>query len=140
MTPGVQPRVQAPSTHATSPPCKKECGDSTFDNETSDASPLVKGCQTIIKNIEGDAGTWWKHLVVWKPHREILTLGTCAFGIEATAVNVKADLNFGGQDVIGMINTLVEKYGQGGKIGADGDLSCNGTVKNQPVRWGIYYT
>ncbi|KAM0433159.1 hypothetical protein ACHAQK_009337 [Fusarium lateritium] len=87
----------------------------------SDASPLVKDCQTIIKNIEGDAGTLWKHLVVGKPHREILTFGNCAFEIEATAVNVNAHLNFGGQDVIGIINTVVEKYGQGGKIGANGE-------------------
>ncbi|KAF5582276.1 chitin-binding type 1 [Fusarium pseudoanthophilum] len=73
-----------------------------------DASPLVKDWQTIIKNIEGDAGTLWKHLVVWKPHRDILTFGTCAFGIEATAVNANADLNFGGH-VIGMISTVIEK-------------------------------
>ncbi|KAF5598769.1 chitin-binding type 1 [Fusarium pseudocircinatum] len=88
----------------------------------------------ILHDIEGDAGTLWKHLIVWKPHREILTFGTCAFGIEATAVNVNANLNFGGQDVTGMINTAVENYDQGGKIGANGDLSCNGTVKNRPAR------
>ncbi|KAF4961834.1 hypothetical protein FSARC_10042, partial [Fusarium sarcochroum] len=41
------------------PPGRQKCHDSSFENETSDASPLVKDCEDIIKNIEEDGTTQW---------------------------------------------------------------------------------
>jgi hypothetical protein len=40
------------------PLAKCYCGDSTFINQTSNASLKVEGCLQIIKNIEGTKGEW----------------------------------------------------------------------------------
>ncbi|KAJ3471898.1 hypothetical protein MRS44_001997 [Fusarium solani] len=121
-------------------PGKNECGDSTFENETSDKSSLLKDYESIIKNIEGDGGTKWTTQVVGKNQRKIAAAGTCAFGVEATKVDGNVNFAFGGQDLIDIINTAVEKYNKDGKIGATGDFHCIGNVKQQPVHWAIYHT
>jgi hypothetical protein len=64
---------------------------------TPGASPLVTDCQTIIRNIEGDGSTDFDHEVVGHPHREILSDGTCAFGIEATKTDGNVQFTVGGQ-------------------------------------------
>ncbi|KAL2675732.1 hypothetical protein Neosp_011923 [[Neocosmospora] mangrovei] len=130
----------SPSYPCDIPPGKNECGDSTFVNETSDKSPLVKDCESIIKNIEGDGSTKWTTQVVGKNQRKIAAAGTCAFGVEATKVDGNVNFAFGGQDLIDIIHTSVEKYSKDGKIGATGDLHCSGNVKQQPVHWAIYHT
>lgn len=38
------------------------CGDSTFINQTSGASPKVSDCRVIISNISG-GGTWVSHFL-----------------------------------------------------------------------------
>lgn len=121
------------------PPGKDTCGDSTFENDTSGGSPLVEDCLQIIKNIEGDTGDDYTTNIV--EQREILHFGTCAFGVEATKVNGNANFVVGGQDVIDIINEAVKRFGDsGGKVGAKGNMDCNGNVKQQPVLWGIYHT
>ncbi|KAF7126015.1 hypothetical protein CNMCM5793_002374 [Aspergillus hiratsukae] len=120
------------------PPGKDECGDSSFENETSDASALVEDCLQIIKNIQGDAGTDWTTQVVGKNQREIASSGSCAFGVEATTVDGNVNFVVGGQDVIDIINEAIRQFGGSGKVGAKGNMNCNGNVKSQPVLWGIY--
>ncbi|RHZ56572.1 uncharacterized protein CDV56_100433 [Aspergillus thermomutatus] len=120
------------------PPGKDECGDSSFENQTSDGSPSVEDCQQIIKNIEGDAGTDWTTQVVGKNQREIASHGSCAFGVEATKVDGNVNFVVGGQDVIDIINEAIRRFGGGGRVGAKGNMDCNGNVKSQPVLWGIY--
>lgn len=121
------------------PPGKDTCGDSTFENDISGASPLVEDCLQIIKNIEGDTGDDYTTNIV--EQRELLHFGTCAFGVEATKVNGNANFVVGGQDVIDIINEAVKRFGDsGGKVGAKGNMDCNGNVKQQPVLWGIYHT
>ncbi|KAL4746146.1 hypothetical protein BDW72DRAFT_207592 [Aspergillus terricola var. indicus] len=107
------------------PPGKDECGESSFENETSDASPDVDDCLQIIKNIQDDASTDFTTQVLGKNQREIAESGN-------------ADFVVGGQDVIDIINTAAKKFGSGGKIGAKGNMDCNGNIKSQPVLWGIY--
>ncbi|KAI9368303.1 putative necrosis-inducing factor-domain-containing protein [Aspergillus egyptiacus] len=120
------------------PPGVNECGESTFENETSDASPLVADCLQIIKNIEGDGSTSFEWIVAGKPHRQILQFGTCAFGIEATDQDGNATFEVGGQDVINLIRDAVDKFGEE-KIGASGKMKCNGNIHDQDVLWGIYH-
>ncbi|KAI1073202.1 hypothetical protein LB507_010805 [Fusarium sp. FIESC RH6] len=124
------------------PPGKERCknSDSSFENETSDKSPLIKDCEAIIRNIEGNGRTQWTVQVVGKNQRKIAAAGTCAFGVEATKVDGNVNFEFGGQDMINLINTAIGKYGKNGKIGAVGDLHCSGNVKQQPVHWAIYHT
>ncbi|KAL4899490.1 hypothetical protein BDW74DRAFT_171529 [Aspergillus multicolor] len=120
------------------PPGKNTCEDSSFENQTSDASPLVEDCKTIIRNIQGDGSTDWTTQVVGKPHREIASHGTCAFGVEATKVDGNVNFVVGGQDVIDIINDSIAQFATDGKIGAKGNMNCNGNVKSQPIEWGIY--
>lgn len=56
-----------------------DCGDSTFVDETSDASPLISDCEIIVSNIQnggswttGDGGYW----------RQLVQFGTCALGVQ----------------------------------------------------------
>ncbi|KAH6848434.1 hypothetical protein B0I37DRAFT_432719 [Chaetomium sp. MPI-CAGE-AT-0009] len=121
------------------PPGKDRCGESTFENRGSDVSPLVSDCLQIIRNIEGDASTEFTHRIT--EHREILSFGSCRFGIERTGGTGGAvEFKVGGQDVIDVINDAVKKYGRNGKISARGVMSCDGTTAGThvDVLWGIY--
>jgi hypothetical protein len=120
------------------PPGLGYCGESTFVDQTSDASPNATHCRIIIKNIQGDAKTDFTHTVVNKPHHEILKHEECHFGIEAASVSGNVDFKVGGQDVIDIINNALEKFERDGRIGAKGFMNCNGNIKSQPVEWGIY--
>ncbi|OLN96797.1 Killer toxin subunits alpha/beta 2 [Colletotrichum chlorophyti] len=121
------------------PPGKSHCGDSSFENQGSNASPSVDDCKQIIKNIEGDASTEFTHRITG--HREILKYGSCAFGIERTGGTGGAvEFRVGGQDVIDIINDAIKQFGGGGKVGAKGVMSCSGTTAGTKVNveWGIY--
>ncbi|KAL4886083.1 chitinase [Aspergillus karnatakaensis] len=119
-------------------PGRDYCGLATFEDQTSDASPSIEDCRTIIRNIEGNPATKFTHIVGGKPHREILDFGSCHFGVEAAVVNGNADFDVGGQDAIDIINDAISKFGRDGKVGAKGFMNCNGNIKSQAVEWGIY--
>ncbi|KAI8943235.1 hypothetical protein NX059_001257 [Plenodomus lindquistii] len=121
------------------PPGKSNCEDSDFENQTSDASPKVEDCLQIIKNIEGDGSTDWTTDVVGKNQREIASHASCAFGVEATEVNGNVNFVVGGQDVIDIINDAVKQFGGDGQVGAKGTMKCDGNIKSQGVKWGIYH-
>jgi hypothetical protein len=120
------------------PPGKDTCGHSTFVDVTSNGSPLVDDCHTIIKNIEGDATTDYTTQVLGKNQREIVTHASCHFGVKATKEGGNADFVVGGQDVIDIIKESVKQFARDGKVGAKGNMDCNGNIKGQPVLWGIY--
>jgi hypothetical protein len=120
------------------PPGRNFCGDSSFVDQTSNASPKVEDCPQIIRNIQGNGAAQWEHTVIGKKQENIAWSGSCRFGIEATAVNGNIKFWVGGQDVIDIINDAVKKFGGGGKVSAYGDMSCNGNIKQQDVKWGIY--
>jgi hypothetical protein len=120
-------------------PGKDHCGASSFENQGSDASPLVGDCKQIIRNIEEDASTDWTHGITGQ--REILKFGSCAFGIKRTGGTGGAvQFRVGGQDVIDVINDAIKQFASDGKIGAKGVMSCSGTTVNTKVNveWGIY--
>ncbi|KAH0426127.1 glycosylhydrolase family 18-6 [Colletotrichum camelliae] len=134
----------APKGHRSSPnyPCDNppgidNCGDSSFENQSSGASPKVEDCRQIIKNIEGDGRTEWTTQVALG-QRAIARFGSCRFGVEATDVSGNADFRVGGQDVIDIINESINRFGGNGRVGAKGTMKCNGSVKKQGVKWGIY--
>ncbi|GES66671.1 hypothetical protein ATETN484_0016021800 [Aspergillus terreus] len=128
----------SPNWPCDNPPGKDECGDSTFVDQTSDASPKVEYCLQIIKNIEGDGSTSWTTQVVGENQREIASLATCHFGVEATKADGNVDFKVGGQDVIDIINDAIARFARDGLVGAKGEMKCNGNIKSQPVLWGIY--
>lgn len=108
-------------------------------NETNGGSPLVEDCLTIIKNTQNDASTDYATQVIGKDQRELVHFGTCAFGVQATKVNENVNFVTGGQDIIDIINESVKQFGSGGRVGAKGDMGCNGNVETQSVEWGLYH-
>ncbi|KAK3947971.1 hypothetical protein QBC32DRAFT_246732, partial [Pseudoneurospora amorphoporcata] len=114
------------------PPGKNNCGDSTFENQTSGGSPSVEDCLQIIKNIEGDGSTEWT--VGIGAQKEIAKAGKCRFGVEAEGVEGSVTYKVGGQDMIDIINESIKQFGGGGKVSAKGYMNCNGNASQQPVK------
>lgn len=116
---------------------KDHCSKSTFEDETSDASPLVKDCLQLAKELAEDSTKSWD-VLLWG-HHTLRKSGTCAFGVEARD---DADGNtvfwFGGQDVIDLIHSAADKFGDGKRMGGKGNLDCDGDMQVEQVRWSIY--
>lgn len=118
-------------------PSPNDCGDSTFIDQTSDGSPSVSDCQGIINNIQGTQGSWEVENAVETQH-QIVQYGSCKFGVQGTSVNGNVDFHVGAQDIVDIITAAIQQYGGSGKVGAEGDTSCQGDVSNVPVHWGLY--
>lgn len=119
---------------------KDRCDDLTFIDQTSNTSPKVSDYEKIIRNIEGDASTEFAYRTTG--HREILSYGSCAFGIDRTrGTGGAVEFKVSGQDVIDIINDSVKKFGGSGKVGAKGVMPCDGTIAGIKVKmWGGIYT
>ncbi|PWY81537.1 hypothetical protein BO94DRAFT_557986 [Aspergillus sclerotioniger CBS 115572] len=120
------------------PPGQDKCGDSTFVDQTSHASPKVEDCRQLITNIEGDGGSGWTTQVIGHHQRRIASHASCHFGVEATKTDGNVNFKVGGQDVIDIINDAIARFARDGLIGAKGKMNCDGNIKGQPVLWGIY--
>jgi hypothetical protein len=121
------------------PPGVDKCDDSTYEDRTHDESPTVEDCRQIVKNIEGDGSTEFTHRITG--HREILSFGSCHFGIERTGGTGGAvEFVVGGQNVIDVINQVTISYGGRGRMAARGVMPCQGTTAGTKVNveWGIY--
>ncbi|KAK4125717.1 hypothetical protein N657DRAFT_569661, partial [Parathielavia appendiculata] len=119
---------------------RNSCGDSSFEDQTSAASPSVDDCLGIIRNIEGDPDTSW-NVIIGHGHSTIASAGGCAFGVEPTWTGDNLYFSVGGQDVIDLINDAVGRFGGSGKVGAKGYMDRQGTSLHKPwhgVLWGIY--
>jgi hypothetical protein len=131
-----------------------DCGDSTFENQSSDGSPLIVDCQKIASNIAGTSkpsalpspisdttlfhpgfianmhfvggGTW--------------SIGTCAFGVDKSdTTNVGY---VGNQDIIDLINESIRRFSYNGKVGSKGSMDCQsaqGVVDSVRFGWGLYH-
>jgi hypothetical protein len=134
-------RLGGPDTSAPNYPCIVEgvndCGESTFADQTSDASPSVADCLGIIKNIQGTNGEWEVENAAGHQHR-VVSFGSCTFGVQAKGKHGNIDFHIGSQDIVDIINVAVQSFGGSGKVGAKGQMSCRGTVKGQDVEWGLY--
>jgi hypothetical protein len=121
------------------PPSPNECGTSAFENETSDASPLVSDCQQIILNIQGTNRKWSPENVN-KNTNTIVSYGTCNFDVQSYDLgNGSVDYYVGAQDIIDLINSSIAMYASNGKVGSKGTMTCNGdTIASVSVTWGIY--
>jgi GH18 family chitinase len=121
------------------PPGVDACAESSFENKSSDASPLIEDCQQIIRNIIEDSSTSYTVSTAGHSQQAIVHHKSCHLGVEAAGV-LDGNINFkvGGQDVIDLINDAVKQFGGNGKIGAQGFVKCNGNLHQQSVKWGIY--
>ncbi|KAK4032856.1 killer toxin subunits alpha/beta [Parachaetomium inaequale] len=123
------------------PPGLNYCGVSTWEGQTTAASPLVTDCLQIIKNIEGDGSTSFaastvdgQKAILGFPSKDA---GSCRFGIE-THDDRSVNYGVGGQDVIDIINDAVSKFSWNGRVGAKGTMPCNTLTGTVDVTWGIY--
>ncbi|KAL4745304.1 hypothetical protein BDW72DRAFT_211523 [Aspergillus terricola var. indicus] len=113
------------------------CRDSTFVDQTSDASPSVEDCMQIVKNIQGTDGNWEVENAIGNQH-QLVQYGGCAFGVQGIGKDGNIDYYIGAQDIVDIITDSVNKFGGSGKVGAKGEMECDGTVKDQTVEWGLY--
>lgn len=114
------------------------CGDSTFVDQTTAASPYVDDCLRLAGNIAGTDGSWHPENFIGEQH-QLLQEESCAFGIESLDVaNGNVDYDIGAGDIVDVITESVDRFGGSGKVGAKGKMTCQGTVHGQRVEWGIY--
>ncbi|KAJ2984421.1 hypothetical protein NUW58_g6066 [Xylaria curta] len=112
------------------------CGDSTFEDQTSDASPKVSDCLQIATNIAVE-GDWTTQTTGGQ--RELVLYGSCRFGVERSG-SLNGNVNFvvGNRDIIDIITSSVNMFGGSGRVGAKGTMNCQGNIKGQSVLWGLY--
>jgi hypothetical protein len=113
-----------------------DCGDSSFINQTSGASPRVDDCLQIARNIAG-GGTWTVN--GFGVQHQLVQYGTCAFGITQGST---APVYIGNQDIIDLINDSVARFQWNGLVGSKGTMDCQmaGYPAHVSVLWGIYHT
>lgn len=111
------------------PTTASNCGDSSFVDQTSNASPPVADCLQIVNNIEGTTADY----PVFSDQQGILSAGLCVFGVQGKRGVVGTRI--ANQDAIDLIRDAVAKFGGSGKIGAKGTMTCGGNT----VEWGIYH-
>jgi hypothetical protein len=133
-----------------------DCGSSTFENQSSDGSPLITDCQQIATNIAGmfshflhlspplithklGGGTWSIGTGGGGQH-QLVQYGTCAFGVNTEdSANVG---HIGNQDIIDLINESISRFSYNGKVGAKGKVGCQsatGLVGGTEFIWGLYH-
>ncbi|OIW24824.1 hypothetical protein CONLIGDRAFT_684731 [Coniochaeta ligniaria NRRL 30616] len=113
-----------------------ECGESTFDNQNSAASPKIEDCLHIVENISG-GGRWEVEATVHQQH-QLVQWGTCAFGVQGG--HGDGFFYVGNEDIIYIIQTAIRLYGFDGIIGAKGWMVCKAWSRPPVVSWGIYHT
>lgn len=114
------------------------CSDSTFVDRTTEASPTVEDCIKLMKEYRGEYHNWEIENVIGEQH-QLIQNGTCKFGIESLdAGNGNAGYYIGSQDIVDIINDSIDKFGDSGKVGSKGRMTCDGMVKGQRVQWGLY--
>lgn len=131
------PRTDLPNYPCIPPSSPNDCGDSSFVDQTSGASPPVGDCMQIVKNIQGTNGEWEVENVRGDQH-QLVQFGECKFGVTGHPGNGNVDFHVGAQDIVDLITESVKRFGGGGRVSAKGSMSCGGTVKGQSVDWGLY--
>jgi len=112
-----------------------DCGDSSFENETSDASPSVGDCLQIAANIAG-GGEWEVEAFAGEQH-QLVQYGSCKFGVQPSNNEFGLNYYIGNTDIIDLIHSSIDMYGGGGKVGSKGVMACRGNPQTD-VLWGIY--
>ncbi|EEA29070.1 conserved hypothetical protein [Talaromyces marneffei ATCC 18224] len=134
--------VNAKQSNVANYPCNalqaiSDCGDSTFVDQTSAASPKVDDCLQIVANIQNTLGEWEVENAVEQQH-QLVQYGTCKFGVQGKGINGNIDFHIGAQDIIDIIHSSISKFASNGVVGSMGEMNCNGNVKQQAVEWGLY--
>lgn len=108
-----------------------KCGDSSFENQTSAASPKTKDCEKIVANFKG-GGTWT--ISDKDGQRELVSSDTCAFGVSVKAYPPDSLCEVGNKDIIDLIGFSIDHFESKNKVGAKGFMWCG----NCWTAWGLY--
>jgi hypothetical protein len=114
-----------------------DCGDSSFENKSSSASPSVNDCLQITYNIAG-GGTWHQG---GESQRQLVSYGSCALGVQSGAS--QPAYKVGNQDIIDIIHSSIDRFQWNGLVGARGNMPCqrdDGFSGSVDVTWGLYHT
>jgi len=120
------------------PDCAHLCGDSSFLDYTTDASPAADDCLVIVRNIQ-IVGKW----DVNGRRRRLVQWGRCGFWVEPAAARASPWFNVGNMDIMDLIRDSVGKFAglHGGMVAAGGTMRYEGmygvSVYAIPVRWRI---
>lgn len=118
-----------------------DCGDSSFENQTTGGSPAVEDCLQIAANIAG-GGTWEVEDIAFDQH-QLVQYKTCALGVTGVATEGAGAFLIGNQDIIDLINSSIDQFQWNGLVGAKGYMTCiEGGAQNIQVgvEWGVYHT
>lgn len=118
-------------------PSISDCENSSFEDQTSDASPSTSDCMGIVNNIKGTQGEWEVENAIGNQH-QLVQFGGCQFGIQGLNKQGNVDFHIGAQDIVDIITESIKRFGGSGKVGAKGRMGCKGTVNTQDVEWGLY--
>ncbi|AEO70565.1 glycoside hydrolase family 18 protein [Thermothielavioides terrestris NRRL 8126] len=118
-------------------PSPDDCQDSSFIDQTSDASPSVDDCMGIVHNIQGTQGEWEVENAIGEQH-QLVQYGSCKFGIQGLNKQGNVAFYVGAQDIVDIITDSIKQFGGSGKVGAKGYMDCRGNVNDQDVEWGLY--
>jgi Pathogen effector len=116
----------------------RDCGDSSYDNQTSGASPTGGDCIQITKNIAG-GGSWEVESSSGDQH-QLVQYGSCALGVQGHTGGGSL-FHVGNQDIINIIYESINKYMTNGLVGSKGTMTCQGEIGGDvTVDWGLYHT
>lgn len=94
-------------------PSPDKCQISSFEDATSEASPLRSDCETLIKNWEGTQKSWTVYTTGLK-HKTLDTNGTCAFGAQARNTHGSVKFQVGAQDLVDLVSESMNRFQGGG--------------------------
>lgn len=136
--------ISETSTNPIHPLAKRQdwCSAPNYNNEygggdTSDGSPLVEDCLTMLKNI-ADGGDWTTE----QPGFRTLTrYGTCAFGVQEHTPII-LDFSVGNNDIIQVVRESIDKFAKDGRVGASGYWLCSSKMSTHNYReayWSLFH-
>lgn len=140
-----------------------ECGDSSFINGSSLGSPKIKDCMQIATDMSRrtpEYNSWggklyppvplyatqyyfWFEIARWHlagrgKQQRMTSYQSCTIG--ATSFEDGGSY-IGSKDVLDLINSSIKRFSWNGRVGASGNMLCNGPkVYDGKVNWGIYHT
>ncbi|KAL2801870.1 putative necrosis-inducing factor-domain-containing protein [Aspergillus granulosus] len=116
---------------------KDYCGESTFEDQGSEASPWIEDCENIIDMLTNTDKDWNRSPL--EKQRSLVSNGTCHFGVTGKGIHGNVSFMTGAQDIIDIIRDSIKKFGRSDKrVGAKGTMQCDGNIKKQKVNWGLY--
>ncbi|KAM0425546.1 hypothetical protein ACHAPT_009338 [Fusarium lateritium] len=103
------------------------CGHSTFEGQTTSASPAITHCKRLSSNIR-KGGSW----SVGSSQRQLASYGSCAFG--ATLKGPGSGCRVGNEDIMDIIKWSIDRFAWEGLVGSKGIMRCGNCV----IDWGLY--